>query len=62
MNNIKHEKTENSQIQVIALQMQHLWMKNYSYVVLNLQKKEALIVDPAWEIRKTDKANRRTNC
>ena len=56
INNISHEKPEISRVQVIPLQMQHLWMKNYSYAVLNLQKKEALLVDPAWEMKKIEKA------
>jgi hydroxyacylglutathione hydrolase len=52
----KDKITELSQVQFITLQMQHLWMKNYSYIVLNLQKKEALVVDPAWEIKKIEKS------
>ena len=50
------KQVEVSQIKVIPLQMQHLWMKNYSYIVLNLQRKEAIVVDPAWEIGKIEKA------
>lgn len=56
MRSLDCRKHEGAQIQVIPLQMQHLWMKNYSYIVLNLQKKVALVVDPAWEIGKIEKA------
>lgn len=56
MTNVKDMQIEDSEIQVIPLQMQHLWMKNYSYLVLNLKKKEALVVDPAWEMGKIEKA------
>lgn len=44
------------EVQVSPLQMQHLWMKNYSYLVFNTAKKKALVVDPAWEIKKIEKA------
>lgn len=47
---------EVSQIKILPLQMQHLRMKNYSYVALNLQSKEAIVVDPAWEIEKIEMA------
>lgn len=48
--------TSKDEVQVLPLQMQHLWMKNYSYLVFNTTKKKALVVDPAWEIKKIEKA------
>lgn len=53
---IGHAQIMNSDIQVLPLQMQHFWMKNYSYLVLNTSKKKALVVDPAWEIKKIEKS------
>src|SRR4051794_26215652 len=58
MTNLDCKQLEGVKIQLIPLHMQHLWMKNYSYVLLNLQAKEALVIDPAWEMGKIEKALR----
>jgi glyoxylase-like metal-dependent hydrolase (beta-lactamase superfamily II) len=42
--------------QVIVLKMCHAAMKNYTYLVVDSGSREALIVDPAWQMEKIDQA------
>ena len=41
---------------VITIDVQHQSMKNYVYVILNPQDKQAIVIDPAWEIDKIEAA------
>jgi hydroxyacylglutathione hydrolase len=41
---------------VIALRVQNGYMKNYNYLVVDPGSLRAVIVDPAWEIEKIDRA------
>jgi hydroxyacylglutathione hydrolase len=42
--------------QVIALRMTHRSVKNYSYLVVEPSRQQAVIVDPAWEMEKIKQA------
>jgi hydroxyacylglutathione hydrolase len=42
--------------QVVVLKMCHAFMKNYSYLVVDPLSRQAVIVDPAWEMEKIDQA------
>ncbi len=42
--------------QVIVLKVCRQHMKNYSYLVVDEQSREAVIVDPAWQMEKIDQA------
>jgi hydroxyacylglutathione hydrolase len=44
--------------QVVVLHMHHQYMKNYSYLVVDPGSRQAVIVDPAWEMEKIDQALR----
>lgn len=46
--------------QVIMLKMCYQSMKNYSYLVMDPGSRQAVIVDPAWEMDKIDQALRDT--
>ena len=41
---------------VVVLSMQHLHMKNFNYLVVDPDSERAVIVDPAWQIEKVDRA------
>jgi hydroxyacylglutathione hydrolase len=41
---------------VIVLNMHYEFMKNYNYLVVDPSSRQAVIVDPAWEIEKIDRA------
>jgi hydroxyacylglutathione hydrolase len=41
---------------VIVLEMFYQFMKNYNYLVVDRSSKQAVIVDPAWEMEKIDSA------
>ncbi len=41
---------------VAVLEMTFGYMKNYSYVVVDPESREALVVDPAWQMEKIDQA------
>ena len=41
---------------VVVLHVQHGYMKNYSYLVVDSGSRQAVIVDPAWEIEKINRA------
>ncbi|TXH70590.1 MAG: MBL fold metallo-hydrolase [Lysobacteraceae bacterium] len=49
------------QPEVTVLAMQHLHMKNYNYLVRDTDTSDAVIIDPAWEIDKIDRAIVATN-
>jgi len=38
------------ELQVIKLNMQYLFLKNFTYIIFDSLSKEAVIVDPAWKI------------
>ena len=42
--------------QVVVLDVRHHAMKNYNYLVVDPSTREAVIVDPAWEIDKIERA------
>jgi len=42
--------------QVVVLRMCHEFMKNYSYLVIDPGTRQAVIVDPAWQMEKIDQA------
>lgn len=42
----------NEDLEVMTLRMQLMFMKNYSYLIIDHQRKEALVVDPSWEEKK----------
>lgn len=42
--------------QVTVLEMSHQFMKNYNYLVVDPGSRQAVIVDPAWQIEKVDQA------
>jgi hydroxyacylglutathione hydrolase len=42
--------------QVIVLKMHFQFMKNYSYLVVDPSSRQAVIVDPTWEMEKIDQA------
>jgi len=41
---------------VVVLDTRHLNMKNYNYLVVDPGSRQAVVVDPAWEIDKVDQA------
>jgi hydroxyacylglutathione hydrolase len=41
---------------VIVLQMYHQFMKNYNYLVVDPSSRQAVVVDPAWQMEKIDQA------
>lgn len=51
----QHDSSCQDGLQVVILKMQYLFLKNFSYMVLNQISKEAVIIDPAWEIDKVEK-------
>lgn len=42
--------------EIVILRMQHGVMLNYNYVLIDSQSRDAVIVDPAWEMDKVDLA------
>ncbi|MBG6133268.1 hydroxyacylglutathione hydrolase [Aquimarina sp. EL_43] len=46
----------NGIVQVVILRMTHMSMVNYSYLVVDHINNQAVIVDPAWDIRKVEQA------
>lgn len=42
--------------QVVVLKMCHGFMKNYSYLVVDPGSRQAVIIDPAWQMEKIDQA------
>jgi len=42
------------QMQVVMLEMHHLLMKNYNYLIIDLENNSAVVVDPAWQIEKIE--------
>jgi len=42
--------------QVVVLKMCHEFMKNYSYLVVDSNSRQAVVVDPAWQMEKIDQA------
>jgi hydroxyacylglutathione hydrolase len=56
--NLDHKGTSQSGPipQVIVLKVQHRAMKNYSYLVVDAETQQALIVDPAWEMETIEQA------
>ena len=56
MNTINTYKTATCDPEVIVLEMFHMFMKNYNYLVVCPQKRLSVIVDPAWEMDKVAKA------
>src|ERR1051326_8702203 len=56
--NLDHRGTSQSGpvLQVIALKVQYRAMKNYSYLIVDTENHEAVIVDPAWEMQTIEKA------
>ncbi len=40
-----------SNIQVFMLRVSHYTMVNYCYIIADLQTKDAVIIDPAWDIQ-----------
>lgn len=49
-------KPNGAMTQVVVLKMCHELMKNYSYLVLDPSSRQAVIVDPAWQMEKIDQA------
>ncbi len=47
---------------VIALKMHYGSIKNYSYLVMDPGGREAVIVDPAWQMEKVEQAIEETGC
>ena len=43
-------------MRVVTLSMQHLHMKNFNYLVVDPATGKAVIVDPAWQMEKVDRA------
>lgn len=41
---------------VVMLKMQHSNMRNYNYLVIDPQTRQAVVVDPAWQIEKIEHA------
>lgn len=46
--------------EVIVLEMQYQFLKNYNYLVVDPASRQAVIVDPAWQMEKIDQALRDT--
>jgi hydroxyacylglutathione hydrolase len=42
--------------QIVVLKMCHAFMKNYSYLVVDPSSRQAVIVDPAWQMEKIEQA------
>ena len=41
---------------VVMLKMQHQHMRNYNYLVIDPQTRQAVLVDPAWQLEKIEQA------
>ena len=56
--NLDHRGTSQSGSvpQVIALKVQYRAMKNYTYLVVDAENHQAVIVDPAWEMETIEQA------
>jgi len=52
----QHADAARNAPQVTALRVQNDYMKNYNYLVVDPSSLRAVIVDPAWEIEKIDRA------
>lgn len=52
----QHADAARNAPQVTALRVQNGYMKNYNYLVVDPSSLRAVIVDPAWEIEKIDRA------
>ena len=53
-------KDEGVMPQVVVLKMCHEFMKNYSYLIVDPGTRQAVIVDPAWQMEKIDQAMKDT--
>lgn len=51
-----HIDIESSEPNVIVLEMHYQFMRNYNYLVVDPLSRQAVIVDPAWEVEKIDRA------
>ena len=52
----RHAGAARNAPQVITLRVQNGYLKNYNYLVVDPSSLRAVIVDPAWEIEKIDRA------
>ena len=49
-------------IQLTVLSMTMGWMKNYNYLIADIKHRQAVIIDPAWEMPKIDAALQHVDC
>jgi hydroxyacylglutathione hydrolase len=54
MTAIGHHDSREPEVLILEMYFRH--MKNYNYLVYDRETREAIIVDPAWEIDKVDRA------